>query len=94
MLKRYNVGPSPFCHPRHSLSLRHHNGRKYDLYEELVSKHPGSLVEKIVTEVLGKDTVDIHFEADDDQEWSVIKIHVCEEDKEMNSERPCKRGNL
>ena len=52
-------------------------------YEELVSKHAGSLVEKIVTEVLNKDIVDVHFEAEDDQEWAVIKIHVYEEDKEM-----------
>ena len=52
-------------------------------YEELVKKHPGTLVEKIVTEVVNKDTVDVHFEADDDQEWAVIKIHVYEEDKEM-----------
>ena len=52
-------------------------------YEELVKKHPGSLVEKIVTEVLNKDAVEVHFEEDDDQQWAVIKVHVYEEDKEM-----------
>ena len=52
-------------------------------FEELVRNHSGSLVEKIVTEILNKESVDIHFEAEDDQEWSVIKIHVYEEDKEM-----------
>jgi hypothetical protein len=52
-------------------------------YEELVKKHPGSLVEKIVTEVLTKDAVDVHFEIQDDEQWSVIKVHVYEEDKEM-----------
>ncbi len=52
-------------------------------FEELVKKHPGTLVEKIVTEVVTKDTVEVHFEAEDDQEWAVIKIHVYEEDKEM-----------
>jgi hypothetical protein len=52
-------------------------------YEELVRKHPGSLVEKIVTEVLNKNSVDVHFEMQDDEEWSVIKIHLYEEDKEM-----------
>ncbi|MDP4149947.1 MAG: hypothetical protein Q8927_18380 [Bacteroidota bacterium] len=52
-------------------------------YEELVRNHPGSLVEKIVTEVVNKDTVDVHFETEDDQEWAVIKIHLYEEDKEM-----------
>lgn len=52
-------------------------------YEELVKKHPGSLVEKIVTEVVNKDTVEVYFEEDDDEQWAVIKVHVYEEDKEM-----------
>ena len=52
-------------------------------YEELVKKHPGSLVEKIVTEVLSKDTVDVYFEDEDDEQWAVIKVHIYEEDKEM-----------
>jgi hypothetical protein len=52
-------------------------------YEELVKKHPGSLVEKIVTEVLSKDFVDVYFEDEDDDQWAVIKVHIYEEDKEM-----------
>jgi hypothetical protein len=51
-------------------------------YEELVKKHPGSLVEKIVTEVVNKDIVEVHFE-DEDEPWAVIKVHIYEEDKEM-----------
>jgi hypothetical protein len=52
-------------------------------YEELVKKHPGSLVEKMVTEVVNKDAVEVHFEIQDDDQWSVIKVHIYEEDKEM-----------
>jgi hypothetical protein len=52
-------------------------------YEELVKKHPGPLVEKIVTEVVNKNTVEVHFEDEDDEQWAVIKVHVYEEDKEM-----------
>src|SRR3954468_15878981 len=52
-------------------------------YEELVKNHPGSLVEKIVTEVLNKDFVQVYFEEEDDQQWAVIKVHIYEEDKEM-----------
>jgi hypothetical protein len=52
-------------------------------YEELVSKHPGTLVEKIVTEVVTKDIVEVHFEDEDDEPWAVIKVHIYEEDKEM-----------
>jgi hypothetical protein len=52
-------------------------------YEELVKKHPGSLVEKIVTEVVNKDTVEVYFEDEGNQQWAVIKVHIYEEDKEM-----------
>jgi hypothetical protein len=52
-------------------------------YEELVKNHPGSLVEKIVTEVLSKDTVEVYFEDEGHEQWSVIKVHIYEEDKEM-----------
>jgi hypothetical protein len=52
-------------------------------YEELVKNHPGSLVEKIVTEVVSKDTVEVYFEDEDDDQWAVIKVHIYEEDKEM-----------
>ncbi len=52
-------------------------------YEDLLKNHPGSLVEKLVTEVVNKDTVEVHFEDEDDEPWSVIKIHIYEEDKEM-----------
>lgn len=52
-------------------------------YEELVTKHPASLVEKIVTEVVSREIVEVHFEDDDDAQWAVIKVHIYEEDKEM-----------
>lgn len=52
-------------------------------YEQLVKSHPGTLVEKIVAESVNKDTVEVHFEAADDEQWAVIKVHIYEEDKEM-----------
>jgi len=51
--------------------------------EELIRQDPGSLVQKIVNEVVGKKAVDIHFESEDDEQWAVVKIHIYEEDKEM-----------
>jgi hypothetical protein len=53
-------------------------------YEELVKNHAGSLVEKLVTEVVNKEVVEVHFEMDDEEEWSVIKMHIYEEDKEIS----------
>jgi len=52
-------------------------------YEELIKNQPGSLVEKIVTEVVNKETIEVLFEDDDDDQWAVIKVHIYEEDKEM-----------
>jgi hypothetical protein len=52
-------------------------------YEQLVKSKPGTFVERIVTEVLNKDTVEVHFDADDDEPAAVIKIHIYDEDIEM-----------
>jgi hypothetical protein len=52
-------------------------------YEELVNNHAGSLIEKLVTEIINKDYVEIHFELEDEEQWAVIKIHIYEEDKEI-----------
>ena len=52
-------------------------------YEELVKNHAGSLVEKLVTEVINKDYIEVHFEEADKEEWAVIKMHIYEEDKEI-----------
>jgi hypothetical protein len=51
--------------------------------EDLIRQDPGSLVKKIVEEVVSKKAVDVHFETEDDDQWAVVKIHLYEEDKEM-----------
>ena len=56
---------------------------KNQSYEDQVRKHPGTLVKKIVTEVVNHKAVDVHFEDGDDEEWAVIRVHFYEEDKEM-----------
>ena len=53
-------------------------------YEELVKNHAGELVEKLVTDVLSKDAVEVRFEFEDDDQWSVISMHIYEEDKEIS----------
>jgi hypothetical protein len=73
-----SVDPIPPAHPIFAGAMANNM-----TYEELVSKHPGTLVEKIVTEVVTKDIVEVHFEDEDDEPWAVIKVHIYEEDKEM-----------
>ncbi len=52
-------------------------------YEELVKNHSGELIEKLVTEVINKDVVEVRFEFEDNEQWSVITMHIYEEDKEI-----------
>lgn len=52
-------------------------------YEELVKNNAGSLVEKLITEVLNKEHIEVYFE-EDEEDYSVIKMHIYEEDKEIS----------
>ena len=53
-------------------------------YEDLIKHHSGEMIEKLVTEVLSKDVVDIRFEFEDEDQWSMISMHIYEEDKEIS----------
>jgi hypothetical protein len=53
-------------------------------YEELVKNHAGEMIEKLVTDVVSKDAVEVRFEFLDDDQWSVISMHIYEEDKEIS----------
>ena len=53
-------------------------------YEDLVKNHAGGLVEKLVTEVITKEAAEVRFEFADNEQWSVISMHIYEEDKEIS----------
>ena len=53
-------------------------------YEELVKNHAGEMIEKLVTEVISKDAVEIRFEFEDNAQWAVVSMHIYEEDKEIS----------
>jgi hypothetical protein len=53
-------------------------------YEELVRNHSGDMIEKLVTEILSKEAVEIRFEFEDNDQWAVISMHIYEEDKEIS----------
>jgi len=53
-------------------------------YEELVRNHAGEMVEKLVTEVISKDVVEVRFEFDDNDQSSIISMNIYEEDKEIS----------
>ena len=53
-------------------------------YEELVKNHAGEMIEKLVTDVLSKDIVEVRFDYEDNDQWAVISMHIYEEDKEIS----------
>jgi len=53
-------------------------------YEELVRDHAGEMIEKLVTDVVSKDAVEVRFDFLDNEQWSVISMHIYEEDKEIS----------
>ncbi|MBA4168446.1 MAG: hypothetical protein H0X41_13045 [Chitinophagaceae bacterium] len=52
-------------------------------YQDLVKNHSGEMIEKLVTEFLGRNPAEIHFDFEDNDQWSVISMHIYEEDKEI-----------
>ena len=42
------------------------------------------MIEKLVTDVITKDAVEVRFEFEDNDQWSVISMHIYEEDKEIS----------
>lgn len=52
--------------------------------EELIKNHSAEMIEKLVTEVVSKDVVEVRFEFEGNLQWSVISMHNYEEDQEIS----------
>ncbi len=53
-------------------------------FEELIKNHSAEVIEKLITEVLKNDSVEIHFDFLEQDQWSIITSHQYEEDKEIS----------
>ncbi len=53
-------------------------------FEELIKNHSADVIEKLITEVLTNDPVEIHFDFLEQDQWSIITSHQYEEDKEIS----------
>jgi len=49
--------------------------------QELVKNHSAQLIEKIITEVLSKPHVDVHFDFFEKDQWAAVTINQYEEDE-------------
>jgi hypothetical protein len=52
--------------------------------EELVKNHAGEMLEKLLKEITSQAAVEIRFEFEDNDQWSVTSIHDNEDDKETS----------
>jgi len=52
--------------------------------EELVKGHSREMIEKLVTDLISKNAVEIRFEFENNNQWSVTSIHNDDDDKEIS----------
>ena len=53
-------------------------------FEELIKNHSAEVIEKLITEILSKDIIEIHFDILEGDQWSIITTHQYEEDTEIS----------
>ena len=53
-------------------------------FEELIKNHSADVIEKLITEALSKDSIEIHFDFLEGDQWAIITTHQYEEDKEIS----------
>ena len=53
-------------------------------YRDLVINHTGEMIERLLTEILSKEAVDVRFEFEDNDQWSLVTVHMYENDQEIS----------
>ena len=53
-------------------------------YEERLKHHPAELLEQLVTDLKKKKAIDIRFEYEENDQWSIVTTHIGEEDAEIS----------
>jgi len=53
-------------------------------YEDLLKTQSTEIIERLLTDVLTKEPVEVHFNFEDDDQWALITMHIYEEDKEFS----------
>jgi hypothetical protein len=53
-------------------------------YQDLVTNHTGKLIDQFLGFVLTQDSIEIHFDFLDADQWSILSMHQYEEDLEIS----------
>jgi len=52
--------------------------------EEMVKNYSAEMIEKMVTDIISTAKVEVRFEFEDNEQWSVVSTFVDDEDKEIS----------
>lgn len=52
-------------------------------YEHLIENQPGELLGKLLNDLKKQKAIEIHFDFEDDDQWSVVRIHT-DDDNEIS----------
>ncbi len=53
-------------------------------YQDLVTNHTAKLIDQFLGHVLTQESIEIHFDFLDDDQWAIISMHQYEEDLEIS----------
>ena len=53
-------------------------------FEESIKNHSADVIEKLISEIMSKDPVEIHFDFLEEDHWSIITTHQYEEDEQVS----------
>jgi hypothetical protein len=53
-------------------------------YEDLVKNHAGQMIDRLVSELITEEKIDVRFEDEDEEPFSSVVVHIYEEDNEIS----------
>ncbi len=53
-------------------------------YEELINNHSPKLIDQLLVHIIGQETVEIHFDFQNEDQWSIVSMHQYEQDLEIS----------
>lgn len=53
-------------------------------YEELVKNNPAEVIAKVVAHLVKVGPVEVHFDFEEDDQWSIVTMHDYDADKEIS----------
>ena len=53
-------------------------------YSDLVNNHASDMIERLITTLIESDMVDVRYDFLDEDQWSIVSMHIYDEDKDIS----------